>query len=301
MGWLYNPYYNDMVMKCLKKHGEVGKYSGAQTTINSIVTCLALFFAGQITKHHIGESAKYGYMWLGLIAFVLWAAQISFLFFIKEPFSPDAKDEPKTSFLSIFKDLFTHPSVRTYLLFNTLYLTGTTISNTLTNIMCVQRLGMALETISYLTIAECVLRIILMPVFGRATDKFGARKMLVTGILFLASVYLLHGVMNTSNMIILKTISSFLNCVGVALISVSSLSFTIETLPAKNRASYLACNSIVGNYVCSIVSFSITLFMSIAQGMNITIFNFHFNELNTMLFFGTIITLCAAVPLIKKR
>lgn len=299
-GWIYNPFYSDMLMDCLSKHGGIGKFSGIQATINGIVSCISIFFAGRIINEYSGNSAKYGYMWLGIAALILWSAQMIFLFFIKEPYNPQSKHETNVNFKNIFKNIFTSPMIRAFLLHDTFYSIGTNVSNTLTNIMCVQRLGMSLEIISYLTIVEFILRIILMPIFGKMTDKFNSKNMLAVGVLFVTNVYILHGLMNTSNMIIFKIISSISMCIGISMISVSSLAYTYESLPSKERSSYLACTSTFRNFMCTIVSLSVTFFMSIADGMNIQILNFNLNELNIMLFLGALITLISSILLIKK-
>lgn len=301
LGWIMTPIYNDMLMKCLSKEGGIGKFSGTKSSVTNMVSCIGAFTAGVVIRSFTGDAERFGYMWLALIAIVLCSMQMTFLFFIKEPYSPITTEENNANAVTIFKNMFKIEKMRPYLKYNVLHTVGSNTAGTLIIIICIQRLGLSLEIISYLSVADLIARIILAPIFGRISDKIGSKKMLSFGLIMLSAVYIIHGTMTEENVLILKIIATAISCVGTAAINAPLFSFMFESMPEENRPSYMSCSTVLTLIISYIASLAVTTFMSVASGLNITVAGFTFHELNIPLFMGAAFVALATLPLIQRK
>ena len=299
-GWTAAPIYNDMLMNCLSKNGGLGKFSGIRSSVSNTISCIGTFSAGLIIKHFSGDVQIYGYMWMAIVALSFMAIDAISLFFIKEPYIEQQIVPNSVNLIKIFSKMFKTPKIKTYLKYHIIYTIGTTIAASITNILCIQRLGLSLEIISYLSVASLMIRIVLAPIFGRMSDKKGAKKMIAAGTILVAMEYIIHGMMTSSNVLVLKIITTIISCISAAAITSPSFAFMFESLPEKNRSSYMSCSSVITLIISYIASLLSTAFISISSGLNTNIFGFVLHELNILLFMGAAVVIFSAIVLVRN-
>jgi len=124
--------------------------------------------------------------------------------------------------------------------------------------------------------------------------------MIAAGTILVAMEYIIHGMMTSSNVLVLKIIATIISCVSAAAITSPSFAFMFESLPEKNRSSYMSCSSVITLIISYIASLLSTAFISISSGLSINIFGFVLHELNILLFMGAAVVIFSAIVLVRN-
>lgn len=262
---------------------------------------ISYFVTAQIIGHFAGDKEIYGYMWLAIIALVIWAANIIVMFFVKEPYSTETKKQSGEGFFKSMKTVITSKQMRPYFLYNILYTTGATLMNSLVNIMCVQRFKMPVVFITYLTMGGLIFRVFFSPLVGKLVDKFGARKLMAMGALSLSVSYIFYAFMNPDNMIATKICAALFFAVAWSMLDVATVNFNMEYVPENNRSSYLACSSSVFSLMGTVASWLTTWYISFASGFSLNIFGIDFSEMNLVFIVGSLLIFTGSMYLFFQK
>ena len=307
--YFMTPVHSDWLMKCLDGRSGKGKFYGIREAVYNTCMIIMSLIAAKITGTFTGESEVYSYIWLGGIAFAMWLVMMVANIFIKEPYrvsenkeneQPENQKE-QNGILEGLKIVFTYKKLRPYLTYGILYYFGLFLMDSLVNVMCVQRMKISLELLSYFTMGDFIIRTVLAPVFGKMIDKNGVRKILFAGIVLTAVSYILHAFMNPGNAVCLKIISRFIGSIGGATLGASLFVFQMESLPKEKRASCLACLSSVFFLVGMLASWLTTGFISLAKGFSVNAFGIEFSEMNLVFIVGSVIFGLSSIPVIMSK
>lgn len=300
---LSSPLTSEWMMKCLSKGKGNGKYNALRIAVLYIIIFLTSFFAARIMEIHQGESEIYGYMWLAVIALLAWAVQIIVLSFLKEPYSPETSVPSGNGLFKTLKEMLKNEQMRPYIRFNIIHYIGYHSMVSLPSIMCVQRFGMSMSLISYISICGYVIRIIATRFAGKAVDRFGGKIVSSIGYMFLAASYIIYAFMTKENCVPLRICVEVFFALAWAILDVSSIMFQMEFIPEKNRASYIACSSTLFSLIAIAASWLTTFIISFANGFKIKLFGMDFSEMNIIFAVGSIFIFIASMTLFftKKK
>lgn len=301
LAYVMTPFFNDIFIRCASHGGGLGKYCGTKDSVSNVCSALCSFAAGLISKHFISDGSIGGYAYLGIVALFFWAVGIISFFFVKEPCEPVKTDENAVGYRKIFSDMFGDKKLKSYMKFAIFYNTGAYMVSSLISIICIQRVHISLEYMSYLGVATLVAATLLAPVLGNLSDKIGNKKVLVFGLTCLGATYMLHGLMNERNALVLKTVAAVLQGVSSAAISAPSFSFLCGAVPNENRASYLSCISTVTLVVGYLASLAATAVLGAANGFYITLFGMKLYEINLLFFVATAFLAVSCAVLLRQK
>ena len=308
--YFMSPVHSDWMMKCLEGRSGIGKFNGIKDAVYNACIIMTSLVAAKVTGTFTGEKEICSYIWLGGIAFVMWAIMMVANILIKEPYrvsrekkeNESGKNKKEQNGISEgLKIVFTDKKLRPYLTYGILYYIGLYLMSSLVSVMCVQRMKISLEILSYLTMGDYILRTALSPVFGRLIDKIGVRKIVFAGIILNSFTYILHAFMNPANAVCLKIISLFISSVCGAMLGAGLFVYQMESLPKEKRASCLACLSSVLFLVGTLASWATTWFISVAKGFSVNAFGIEFSEMNLVFVIGSIILAASALPVIMSK
>ncbi|MBR2477010.1 MAG: MFS transporter [Clostridia bacterium] len=301
IGWIGSPANQDMLMNCLSEGGGIGKFSGIRSSVSNVVCCVAAFVAGQIAKAHTGDREVYGYMYLAIIALAFLVCEAVVFFFVKEPYTEGNKKAPETEgFVKTFKKMFSNSNVMGYIRQGVLHTSANNLANPIINILCIQRLGLSLEVLSYLSVISLLVRIVLAPIAGKLSDKIGCRKVMTFGLMVAAVAYVIHANMTVANVLILKVISVAISCFGDAALGAPSFAYMFESLPLENRASYMSCISVFTHSISYVVSLVATFIIGVCSGMTFNVFGIDYSVLSLLLYAAAVLIMLSALTLIGK-
>lgn len=298
---IMTPFFNDIFIKCGTYGGGFGKYCGTKDSITHVCSALCSFMAGIISKRFIVDGSTDGYIYLGIIALCFWVIHIIAIFFVKEPYVSVKAAERTVGYKKIFSDIFTDEKLKPYMQYSLTYNAGVYMVSSLISILCIQRVHISLEYMSYLSVATLVISTLLAPVLGGLSDKIGSKRVLMLGLTCLGVSYTLHGFMNEQNALTFKIIASVLQGVSNAAISAPSFSFLTAAVPPDNRPAYLSCITtvtLVIGYCASLVS---TAVLGVANGFYISVFGIKFYEINLLFFAATLLLAVSCIFLIRQR
>lgn len=302
IGWIGSPSHNDMVKNCLIGNGGgVGSFFGLRASVSNIVCCISAFVAGQIAKAHTGGIEVYGYMWLGIIALVFMVCEMVVLFFLKEPYIPE-ENNPATQegFIKTFRKMFTNSNIRLYLTQGLFHQSASDLANPIISILCIQRLGLSLEVLSYLSVVSLLVKIVVAPLAGKLSDKIGSRKLMTFGLLATAVIYVIHANMTVANVLVLKIITVAISCFSDPSLNAPSVAFMYECMPDENRAAYMSCTSVFKQAVCYVLSLSATFIIAACSGMTFNVFGLEYSVLSLLLYVSAVLIVISAFTLMKK-
>lgn len=301
IGWIGSPANQDMLMNCLSEGGGIGKFSGVRSSVSNVVCCVGAFVAGQIAKANMGDREVYGYMYLAIVALVFLVGEAVVFFFVKEPYTEDKKKAPETEgVVKTFKKMFSNSRIMGYIRQGVLQQSACHLANPIISILCIQRLGLSFEFLSYLSVAGLLVRIVLAPIAGKLSDKIGCRKVMAFGLSLTAIVYVIHANMTVANVIVLKIITSAISCFGDAATTAPSFAYMFETIPSENRASYMSCISVFTQSVSYVISLTATFIIGACSGMSFNLFGIEYSVLSLLLYAGAVLILLSALAIIRK-
>ena len=300
--YLMNSSYNEWFIDCVSHGGGAGKFCGFKDSITNGVLVVTFFVLAMITKHFTGEREVFGYMWLGICAICLWAVSIIALVFVKEPYKKEVEKEKGAGIIKTFKIIFTYKKLRLYLTFGAVYNFGLYLVNSLISIMYVQRLKMPLEILSYAMVLDLLVRTFLAPVFGRLSDKIGAKKVVFGGLFVLAVSVLLYSFMTPENAIVMRMVNAVVCAVAWSMLGAPCFMLMAESLPDTNRSACMAGLSAIFlalGYVASLIT---TWFIGVANGMSFNILGYTFSEMGLVFIVGSgIIFISSLIVLLSKK
>lgn len=299
--YIMTPFYNDIFVRCASHGGGLGRFCGTKDSISNVCSAVCSFLAGMIAKRTISGGSIDGYKILGIIALVFWAVEIIGMFFVKEPYEPPKPVEKTGSYRKIFSDLFTEEKLKSYLKFTVAYNGGAHMVSTLMSILCIQRVHISLEYMSYLSVATLATATLLAPVLGNLSDKIGNKKVLLFGLACLGTSYILYGFMNEHNALVFKTIASVLTGVSNASITAPAFSLLCSVVPDDERPEYFSCISTLTMIVGYCASLIATAVLGVAKGFHITLFGISIYEINLLFFVALLMLVFSGRALIRMK
>ena len=301
--YFMSPVHTAWFMDCLDGRSGLGKFCGIRDAVMNACMIVTYFVAAKITGTFTGDKEIYSYIWLGGIAFVMWAVMMGFMVMVKEPYKPrnESKQPEQGGLIDGFKTIFTNKQIRPFLKYNIFYNLGLYLMSSLVSIMCVQRMNISLEILSYLTMGDYAVRTTLSPLFGKMADKVGARKCLACAIFLTAVAYGIHAFMTHDNAIVLKIISVAINSVAGAMLNTCVFMFKMQSVPEEKRGSCIACLDSFSMLLGTAASWITTWFISVANGFSVNAFRIEFSEMNLVFIIGSIILIISSIPVIMSK
>lgn len=296
---LLTPTYNVWYMNAISADGKnPGFYLGTKSMITFAMMIASILFAAKLFKIFSDERQLYFFIIVGVLVLAL-ATVISLVIFpIKE--APMAKKEQTTSSVKDYLDMFRDKVFAPFLAGNTIFLTSVSLVSAMINVFMVQRLGIGLDIISYMTIFDFALRSAFSPICGKLMTKLGAKKVLAISYLFIGISHGLFAFMNVDNFIVLKLISSLFMGIGYAGHGVSSFKYIFEVMPPEKSTSYIAGSSALAGITGYLASMVTTFVIATANGAAVSIFGCEFSEMSFLFIISTVMA-CISIFYLYSR
>lgn len=294
------PVNQEWMISCVEGRGGASAFFGLKDGIGNAVLIITYLVLGIITKHFVGEKEVTGYVIMGSIAIIMWLITFISYVVMKEPYNPS---NTKTS-VNVFKmlwQLVTYKPYKQFFIYQLLYIFATYLTSSLMSVMNVQVFGMKLEILSYFTVIDLVLRVILSVVFGKLADKKGTKPVIAIGMIAYAVNAALYLFMTAQNAYLLKFISIPFCAVAGSAVGAPAFIYIFECLPEQNRSSFIACHNIIILILATIVAFVSATFVDVMHGFNIEIFGKIFTEMNIVFFFSAVAFVIATVHLLTSH
>ena len=299
LAYLLNPPYNTLLMNTISFGGGVGRYCGKKDAITNGVLIIAFFMCALVTKNFNGNTKYMVYIIFGAVSLFLWIIQMGSLFFLKE--MPMPEPEEKAKIFSGIIDCIRSKKFRPFFIYNIINSTAAYMLASLVSIFCVQRLHMSLEFLSFVTMADLILRSVLCLLAGRLADKTGMRKLCIYGTVFVSTNYFIHIFMNSGNAMYLKCAASFFSALGYAFQVLASYNYMFECLPKNKGTAFMASSNTISIAVGYAASLFSTFVISAANGFSLKIFGFVFSEMHLLILFASIIMFSGALFLSRQK
>jgi len=295
------PPFQELILSCVTgDEGGATSYFGFKDGVTNFVLVATYLSLGIITKYCVGEKEGLGYTIIGTIAIITWLISVIAQFGIKEPYNP-RKETVKVNVFKMIRNLLRYKNYKPYFTFQFFFNLANYSISSLLSVMCVQRLGMKLEILSYFILFDFVFRSVFAVIFGKLADKIGTKPVLALGLLGYASHSALYFFMNTENAYLLYGISVLVSSVACGAYAAPSFVYMFRSLPQENTSSYIACHNILMLLIGTVISMLVAYFVDIAAGFSINVMGLNFSEMNLVFLFATIVFALDAVYLFRQK
>ena len=278
---IQTPTYNVWYMNAISADGKNPSfYMGIKAMLSFAAMIASMLFIAQLFKSYAGERLIYFFIITGSMVLLLTAIIAALHFPLKE--APLVKKEENSSSLRDLLDMFKDKTFAPYLKGSTIFLSSVSLIGALVNIFTLQRLGIGLDVISYMTIIDFVLRGAFSPVFGKLMMKISAKKLFAISIIFVGISHGFFAFMTADNYIVLKLISSLFMGIGYAGHGVSSFKYMFEVMPPEKSTSYIAGSTALAGITGYLASLITSFVIAVANRASLTILGITFSEMQIL-------------------
>lgn len=232
---------------------------------------------GVIVEHYleIGK-AETGFMLSAITVFVLCILHLVTIVVIKDPedyVSIYSKEQKKMSVKDILGITLFDKKLNKVILLDVMWHIGIGISTAFFTIYAQQSLGIAIVTITAITAASSLIRVLTSKFFGKMADKYSWAKMLSVSFLIGAASFLLFAFANPNNCIsvslfgnsirfnIFHALYLLLNAVFSAGSNSGMTNITFDYISHENRRYALGIKSAIGGLVAFVATFLVRGFV----------------------------------------
>ena len=218
-----------------------GRYFGKRNTILGAISMATVFLTGR--AYDLFKERGYQAQGFSLIfGLAVISAALSGLVLARQ-WEPSAKPQDPQPPLKIFGQALGDGNFRPLLLFFILWSLATSVAGPFFGAHMIKNLGMPYSVIALYSIIAGILNLLIQPLWGRVIDRIGNRPVLVfnmLGIFFLPLFWLLA----TPDFYLPIWIDAFLTGIFWPGFGLATFNLLLSTAPEKNRASYLAVQSV---------------------------------------------------------
>ncbi len=297
---IQTPTYNVWYMNTISADGKnPGVYMGIKSMIGFASMIASMLLIAELFKIYTGERQIYFFVIIGAMVLVLTAIIAALHFPVKE--APLVKKDENNSSLRNLLDMFRDKSFAPFLRANTIHLSSISLIAALLNIFTVQRLGIGLDILSYMTILDFGLRGVFSPICGRLMTTFGAKKILVFSHISVAISHGIFAFMTPENYVALKIVSSFFMGIGYAAHGVASIKYMFEVMPPEKSTSYIAGSSALSGITGYLASLVATFVIGVANGASFSLLGISFSEMQILFIISMIFSLISVFFLYSSK
>ncbi|HSQ78860.1 MAG TPA: MFS transporter [Nitrospirota bacterium] len=234
----WNSWMGDLVVE-----GRLGAYFGRRSKVAGTATFIALLMAGYILQQFEGRGAGRQYEGFVLIFLMAIASRMASVLFLSKKYEPAYSVPPEAEFG--FMKFLRHAEFKNYRLF-VLFLGfmnfAVFLSAPFFTPYMLHDLHLGYLTFTMVNAAAIIAKVLSMPVWGRAADRFGARRVLTLAGFLMPPVPILWLVSNKVAWLIAIQIYSGFIWGGF---EIAAISFIFDTTLPQKRATCVAYYNVI--------------------------------------------------------
>ena len=295
------------------------KKRGIFTANKEIVSLLGgIIFSstmGMVVEHHIKNgNPETAFALSAITIFVLCILHLVTILVVKDPEdykSVYSADQKKKSIREIFGFTIFDKKLNKVILLDIMWHIGTGISTAFFSIYAQQSMGIAIVTITVITAASSLLRVLVSKFFGRMADKYSWARMLSVSFLIGAVSFLIFAFANPGNCFspdifgstvkinIFHILYILLHAVSTAGTNSGMTNITFDYVSHENRRFALGIKSAIGGLVAFLATFAVRFFVNAYSEGVFELFGVKIYA-QQILSFGTALIFLFIVVYIKK-
>jgi len=237
-GPAWNSWMGDLVVE-----GRLGAYFGRRSKVTGTATFIALLAAGYILQHFAGRGAERQYEGFVIIFLLAIASRIASVVFLSKKYEPAYSVPPEAEFgFMKFMQHAEFKNYRLFVLFSGCMSFAVFLSAPFFTPYMLHDLQLGYLTFTLVNAAAIIAKVLSIPVWGRAADRFGARRVLTLAGFLMPPVPILWLISNkVAWLFAIQMYSGFI----WGGFEIAAISFIFDTTLPQKRATCVAYYNVI--------------------------------------------------------